>query len=1396
MVFRKNLRLLSFDACDRGSISQLETMRDVMHYIKTTRFPNEPEKLILPSDYFDLIAGCGLGGLISIFLGKLRMSIDEAISELSEILNISSNINASPEDQTSHLRKYLEGLLRNRGHPIDWKLETDEETECGTFIVANWNTSLLEISSLRSYGVESHPTSQVTVVDAALATCLQTSPMNPVRHVIWEAFICYGEDTSIACLLSIGSGKHSPVSLSHPTDQPIASSFISEVERMSKQIQKQLDTTTTYYRLPFHCSPDGENVDLIGDIRIKGLVKALMAKEGEIMLEELICRMREPYRVLPTLSPSYIPRESLEDQLSAAILEEGPGRRVIVVTGQPGSGKSELVKHFVSGLRPDDLTGFKHVFWINGSSETTIRSDIVRQTREVALVDEPQTYDDAKKYLKTTQGWLLIYNNANDATLNTSLFFPEGDFGTIIITSSNEAFGLLASEPHFHLKLEVMSGNEAMQLLVGPAQQASLPVEKGGMAAALAHKLGFLPIALAQAGHYMHKTGCNSAEYFTLLEQDVLNSREASLISFTCAIGFKRLSEGSQTLLQLLSTLGPNFPLAAIPYAAKKLFRSDAFTLVEQSPQIGAAIQFLEQVFLSDGSQFEERLEEMTSTLHDYCFISLKPTLETSLVSVHPLVRTWALSSIPDEKREILRDAAGCLLACNSGSSFLKQYFLGHVDALMRICNPGTLDLNQRAVFGKLLRESAMNEDARAIWQDIYVSLKEKYGATGVHVATAAIELAATYDDDTLSQMEQFETEATLIRETLLGPHHPDTLHAKQELAGTFYRQKRYEENVELRDYVLQVLLSQHSAGHPDVMERISSLALACVLKEAHDHSANRHDERTIDILLELLEHQKDYYGRAHRKVHMTMELLSSAYSIRDMHSAEEEVQIELWDLLQRGRSKADTHMCTMKIGESLDAQRKYSRAEPLFKQASEGLKIELGELHNQTSKARLSLTKIYCHWNSFKEAQSQLTELWEARKPVFGESDPLNIECMVQLGSVYFKQSKHSDAERLLIQALEIQKGCLQDEETFWRKIRTMMELADVYAAQRRYDDEANIEVQMLNELETRLGSANMATLASMSSLATTYTNQGRLIEAEKLRIKEIEGRRASHNPPDQLMFMALNELAAIYLSQGRTSEAEPPLLKVVEEERDVTSQGAMAAMHNLATIYRSQKRFDEANKILETAFDRNKARLAKVMPEIVIAMRELARDYEHVGRYSKATPIWIKIVQIKREKTGNMSLDTMSSMCRLGSSYIRQGNDAEAIPVYVEALKGLKVYADAGKDHGLTATVTKSLSRAYFRQGQYQESLPLQLQVLAQSKKSLGSETVEVARISRDVASVFYKLKRMEEAEKFAMEAAAVFLRLSGVASEDYQHAIGLIEMIRQPTLSSTLKWIKGLF
>ena len=89
---------------DSGAISSAYSpLVDCLPEQNLAASPNErrPTLGYLPCHYFDYVGGASTGGLVAIMLGRLRMSVDEAIREYKEL---SANVFEKP---SSHLRRFL-----------------------------------------------------------------------------------------------------------------------------------------------------------------------------------------------------------------------------------------------------------------------------------------------------------------------------------------------------------------------------------------------------------------------------------------------------------------------------------------------------------------------------------------------------------------------------------------------------------------------------------------------------------------------------------------------------------------------------------------------------------------------------------------------------------------------------------------------------------------------------------------------------------------------------------------------------------------------------------------------------------------------------------------------------------------------------------------------------------------------------------------------------------------------------------------------------------------------------------------------------------------------------------------------------------------------------------------
>ncbi|KIM23596.1 hypothetical protein M408DRAFT_332227, partial [Serendipita vermifera MAFF 305830] len=228
MDLRSNLKLASFDGGGIRGLSQLGIMSNIMHRLNWDRHLNGDEPL-LPCEHFDLIGGSGTGGIIAIMLAKLRMTVEDASEEFCTLLDVFKGLDATPQERTQMLKERMEDIMKRRELPANTRLlEGAQPQSCQCFVVASLRANASTRICLRSYPVPTHPTSNITIIEAMLATCAMQpsfSPVklgpkyketeyigaslganNPIHDVINEAHSLFGKESTVASILSVGSG--------------------------------------------------------------------------------------------------------------------------------------------------------------------------------------------------------------------------------------------------------------------------------------------------------------------------------------------------------------------------------------------------------------------------------------------------------------------------------------------------------------------------------------------------------------------------------------------------------------------------------------------------------------------------------------------------------------------------------------------------------------------------------------------------------------------------------------------------------------------------------------------------------------------------------------------------------------------------------------------------------------------------------------------------------------------------------------------------------------------------------------------------------------------------------------------------------------------------------------
>jgi hypothetical protein len=196
----------------------------------------------------------------------------------------------------------------------------------------------------------------------------------------------------------------------------------------------------------------------------------------------------------------FVERKEIQKDLKSFFSEKisiNPRKNTIVLTGLIGCGKTELALHYFKQLTPV----YTAKIWFNAHSTDQLNQDYrdfclrfdIHIGRNITVIEA------VKKWLRQNSDWLVIYDGATNSEI-LAPYLPEGN-GHILITSRTRY-----SWGHYNiLHLDVINESEAIELLERRICKENLvftPTEIVSIKA-LAKELGYLPLALAQAGEYI-----------------------------------------------------------------------------------------------------------------------------------------------------------------------------------------------------------------------------------------------------------------------------------------------------------------------------------------------------------------------------------------------------------------------------------------------------------------------------------------------------------------------------------------------------------------------------------------------------------------------------------------------------------------------------------------------------------------------------------------------------------------------------------------------------------------------------------------------------------------------------------------------------------------------------
>jgi len=521
-------------------------------------------------------------------------------------------------------------------------------------------------------------------------------------------------------------------------------------------------------------------------------------------------------------NPFFTGREDVLDELKATLARSG----IAALTGLGGVGKTQTAAHYAHHHRDE----YPSVLWVRAETTETLFSDLSQLAARLDLPErdakeQSVVLDAVKRWLDEQERWLLVLDNVEDYDIVDDLTRKANRSGHhIIVTTQRQAMGVVQERD-----VDSMVGDVGALLLLRRAKRLTMDQSLSDadpnlatLAGKISDELGGLPLALDQAGAYIHETRTALQDYLSLLKQrakelldrrgglraDHLSVAQTFLTSFE---KLQKLNGAAAELLQVVAFLPP----AAIP---EEIFTEGA---AEFGPELTAAA--------SDPLKWNDAIGAALR----YSLLERDP--DEKLLAVHRVVQAVLKSRMSEDQRkaraeQVVRavDAAFPMVELETWPRCERLVPSAQVCAALAeeygIASTGAARLLSQA--GYYLSQRARFAEAEPLYRKTVTIREQVYGPEHSEYAKGLNNLAQLLQDtNRLAEAEPLMRRALAIDEKANGLDHPTVAIRLNNLAALLLLTNRPAEGEPLMRRALEIDEKASGPDHPNVAIRLNNLA-------------------------------------------------------------------------------------------------------------------------------------------------------------------------------------------------------------------------------------------------------------------------------------------------------------------------------------------------------------------------------------------------------------------------------------------------------------------------------------------------------------------------------------------------------------------------------------------
>ncbi|KAJ7610079.1 hypothetical protein FB45DRAFT_336013 [Roridomyces roridus] len=794
----------------------------------------------------------------------------------------------------------------------------------------------------------------------------------------------------------------------------------------------------------------------------------------------------------PPASQIFQGRKGILDKMQQYFFQDNKKRRVFVLHGLGGSGKTQIALKFLESCNEDERQ-----FFVNASSSDNLTASFVNIAISQGF---GKTAEAGHQWLiSKARKWTLLFDNADNPKLKLWPFFPQCSHGNIIITSRNPQLAALAS-PNAHSQVGDLDGEDAASLLLARAVKKHTD-ETHKLAVAIV-RLSCMPLAIVQAGAYIAKFKClmnylsiyrqNKEELLRQHPGQTLDNYEGTVYT-TWQISFDKLSPVAAQFLQLCALLHhSSIPEAIFANATKWILKNEG----NKTESMQEAKEFLQNFVSGSGGWQEQHLRKVVAEIEEYSLLASDETSKT--LSMHPLVHLWCSDTQPNQAtaRECMTNILGMAIDLGPEAYLERIRVIAHVNML--VPDFSMVKCQFWSQYAWIYCDGGKFEQAKGLYELNLERQRELLGKDHPDTLTAMANLAFTYWQlGRYQEAEKLDLSVLEQRQKLLSDDHPETVTAMANLAATYRKLGQYQEAEKLQLSVLKQRQKLLGDDHPDTLTGMANLA-------ATSRKLGQYQEAE-KLELSVLKQCQKLLGDDHPDTLTAMANLAA--TSRELGRYQEAEKLELSVLKQRQKLLGDDHPETVTAMANLAATYwklgRYQEAEKLQLSVLKQHQKLLGDDHPDMLTAMANLAATYRHLGQSQEAEKLQLSVLKQRQKFLGDDHPDTLAAMTNLAGTYWQLGQHQEAEKFELSVLKQHQKIFGDDHP--DTVTAMANLAATSRALGWYQEAEKLELSVLKQRQKLLGDDHPDTLTAMANLAMTLYSTGRHQAAENLQLQVV---------------------------------------------------------------------------------------------------------------------------------------------------------------------------------------------------------------------------------------------------------------------------------------------------